>query len=154
MKGINNKLKVLFGHPAILDQDIRPILEKKYLQHKAIETFRFKFRAYLNGQIIMSVIILTFTTAFFKDLGPIDKLFLVSFTLLTLINCGALIEQMKWIYYLECFRLISVFGYVFFNLDWFSLILIPTTLLIVLERVFALSRMYKKHVLRYDRVSY
>ena len=152
VEGIRNKLKIVFGHPAVLDQDIRPILEKKYLQHKATETFRFKFKGYLNGQIIMSVIILTFTTAFFKNLNDIDKLFLVSFTLLTLINCGALIEQMKWIYYLECFRLISVFGYVFFSLNWFGLILIPTTLIIVLERAFALSSMYKKHVLRYDRV--
>lgn len=153
VKGISAKLKVVFGHPAVLDQDIRPILEKRYLQHKSKETYRFKFKTYLNIQILVSVTLLTLTTAFFKYLGPIDKLFLVSFILITLINCGALLEQIKWIYYLECFRLISLFGYVFFKFDWFSLILIPTLILIVLERFFALSRVYKKHVLQYEEVA-
>lgn len=152
VKGFGNKLRIVFGHPSLLDQDIRPVLEKRYRKHKTQETYRFKFKKYLNTQILICIVILTFTTAFFKDLGPIDKLFLVSFTLLTLINCGALIEQMKWIYYLECFRLIIVFGYVFFKLDWFSLILIPTIALVVLERTIVLSNLYKKHVLRYDEI--
>ncbi len=151
VKGFKQKLAIVFGHPSVLDQDIRPALEKRYLQNKTNTAYRFKFRKYLNIQILVCVAVVTFTTAFFKELGPVDKLFLVSFTLLTLINCGALIEQMKWIYYLECFRLISIFGYVFFKLDWFSLILIPTLVLIGLERMFALSHLYKKHVLRYEK---
>lgn len=150
--GIKRKLQIVFGHPAVLDQEIRPLLEKRYLQHKSNATYRFKFKKYLNVQIIVSAALLTFTTAFFKDLSAIDKLFLVTFILLTLINCGALLEQMKWVYYLECFRLIGVFGYVFLKVDLFSLILIPTLILIVLERVFALSRLYKKHVLRYEKI--
>ena len=153
VKGITQKLKIVFGHPALLDQDIRPALEKRFLQHKSTAAFRFRFRNYLNIQLIVSVVMLTFLTAFFKELEAVDKLFMVSFILLTLINCGALLEQMKWIYYLECFRLISIFGYAFYTLDWFGLILIPTTILIVLERVFSLSRVYKKHVLRYEPVS-
>lgn len=151
VKGVKNKLKVVFGHPAVLDQDIRPVIEKRFLQHKVKGTFRFRFKAYLNLQILLSTILLTFTTAFFKELVFVDKVFLVSFILLTLINCGALLEQMKWIYYLECIRLISVFGYVFYKADWFSLVLIPTLMLMVLERVFSLSRVYKKYVLRYDK---
>jgi alkylglycerol monooxygenase len=152
VKGVGNKFRVVFGHPSLLDQDIRPVLEKRYGKQKVKESYRFKFKQYLNAQILIAIVILTFTTAFFNYLGPVDKLFLVLFTLLTLINCGALIEQMRWIYYLECFRLMIVFGFVFFKLDWFSLILIPTTVLVVLERTIALSYLYKKHVLKYEEV--
>jgi alkylglycerol monooxygenase len=149
--GLKNKLKIIFGHPSTLNQEIRPILEKRYLQHKSKATYRFRFRNYINVQIVVSIVLLTFITAFFKNLGAIDQLFIVSFILLTLINCGALLEQMKWIYYLECFRLIACFGFVFFKLDWFSLILIPTILLLFLERYFELGRLYKKHVLKYEK---
>lgn len=44
-----------------------------------------------------------------------DKLFTASAILITLINCGALLEQRKWIYYLECFRLILLLAYTFWK---------------------------------------
>ncbi|RZL48741.1 MAG: sterol desaturase family protein [Pedobacter sp.] len=150
--GFNNKLKIIFGHPALLDQDIRPTLERKYLQHKAKETYRFKFKKYLNIQLIICVLMLTVLTAFFKDLVLIDQLFALTFILITLINCGALMEQIRWIYYLECLRLILVFSFVFFKLNWFGPILLPTICLIILERVFTLSRLYKHYVLQYEKV--
>jgi alkylglycerol monooxygenase len=152
VKGLKNKLKIIFGHPSRLDQDIRPILEKRYLQHKTKIAYRFKFRKYLNIQVISCVVLLTFITAFYQDLSGVDHLFIVTVVLLTLINCGALLEQMRWIYYLECFRLIAVFGFVLFKLDWFSLVLIPTVLLFVLERYFSLSQVYKNRVLKYEKV--
>ncbi|RZL37405.1 MAG: sterol desaturase, partial [Pedobacter sp.] len=152
VSGLRNKLKVVFGHPAVLDQDIRPMLERKYLQHKSTETYRFKFKRYLNVQVLVCVLMLTYLTAFFNQLGTIDHLFVLGFILITLINCGALMEQIRWIYYLECLRLILVFGFVFYKLDWFELVLLPTLSLIILERVFSLSRLYKHYVLRYEVV--
>ncbi|RZK51068.1 MAG: fatty acid hydroxylase family protein [Pedobacter sp.] len=152
VKGLVNKLKIVFGHPAVLDQDIRPMLEKKYLQHKSKDTYRFKFKKYLNIQVISCVIMLTYLTAFFANLTTIDHLFVLAFIIITLINCGALMEQIRWIYYLECLRLILVFGFVFYKLDWLSLVLLPTLSLIVLERIFSLSRLYKHYVLRYEVV--
>lgn len=152
-KGLKNKLKIVFGHPSRLDQDIRPILEKRYLQHKSKERYRFKFRTYLNVQLVASVILLTFITAFFNQLDTIEKLFIVTFILLTLVNCGALMEQMRWIYYLECFRLIALCGFICFELHSLSLVLLPTLALIVLERYFELSRLYKKHILKYEKTT-
>lgn len=152
VKGLGNKLKIVFGHPAVLDQDIRPMLEQKYLQHKSKDTYRFKFKKYLNIQVISCVIMLTYLTAFFTSLTTIDHLFVLAFIIITLINCGALMEQIRWIYYLECLRLILVFGFVFYKLDWLSLVLLPTLSLIVLERIFSLSRLYKHYVLRYEVV--
>ncbi|MFI5452599.1 sterol desaturase family protein [Pedobacter sp. UC225_61] len=148
-----NKWKVVFGHPSMLNQDIRPLLEKRFLQHKSKDQYRFKFKKYLNGQLIVCVAFLTFTTAFFTYLGLSDKLFILLFVLLTLINCGALLEQRKWIYYLECFRLILAFGYVFLKFDLLGLIFIPTLILILLERAFLLSNVYRNCVLKYEKVT-
>jgi len=150
--GFTNKLKIVFGHPATLDQDIRPVLEKRFLQHKPDTQFRFKFKTYLNLQHIICVLFLTFTTAFFGTFDLVDKLFVVGFVLITLINCGALLEQRKWIYYLECLRLMLIFAYVFFKFDLLSLIFLPTIVLIILERTFALSSIYKNYVLQYEKV--
>lgn len=152
VKGFGNKLRVVFGHPAVLDQDIRPMLERKYLQHKSKDTYRFKFKKYLNIQVLVCVLMLTYLTAFFSQLTVVDHFFVLGFILITLINCGALMEQIRWIYYLEWLRLIVVFGFVFYQLDWLSLVLLPTLSLIVLERIFSLSRLYKHYVLRYEVV--
>jgi len=152
VKGFGKKLSVVFGHPAVLDQDIRPMLERKYLQHKSKDTYRFKFKKYLNIQVLSCVIMLTYLTAFFASLTTIDHLFVLAFIIITLINCGALMEQIRWIYYLECLRLILVFGFVFYKLHWIELILLPTLTLIILERVFTLSSVYKHYVLRYEKV--
>lgn len=150
--GFKNKMKIVFGHPATLDQDIRPVLEKRFLQHKSDAQYRFKFKKYLNIQLVISVLFLTFTTAFYNSFDVADKLFAAGFILITLINCGALLEQRKWIYYLECFRLMLIFTYVFFKFDLLSLIFLPTIALIILERTFALSSLYKNYVLQYERV--
>lgn len=150
--GFKNKMKIVFGHPATLDQEIRPILEKRFLQHKSDVHYRFKFKKYLNIQLVICVLFLTFTTAFFNTFDLADKLFAAAFVIITLINCGALLEQRKWIYYLECFRLMLIFAYAFFKFDLLNLIFLPTVILIILERTFALSNLYKNYVLQYERI--
>lgn len=152
VRGFRNKLRVWFGHPANLDQDIRPILERRFLQHKAEDQYRFKFKKYLNVQLVIAVALLTFTTACFAFMGLVDKLFVLSFILITLINCGALLEQRKWIYYLECIRLIMLVAYVFWKFDVFELIFVPILILILLERTFYLSQLYRNYVLQYEKV--
>lgn len=151
-KGLKNKWKVVFGNPALLDQDIRPILEKRFLQHKSNDVYRFKFKKYLNIQLVVCVAFLTFTTAFFSSFQIVDKLFVLSFVLLTLINCGALLEQRKWIYYLECLRLMLLVTYVFYQFNLVNFIFVPLIILIALERTFSLSRVYRNYVLQYEKI--
>jgi len=148
--GLRAKLKIVFGHPARLDQQIRPLLEKRYLQHKVSTTYRFKFKGYLNVQILVCVVLLTLITGFYTVLHPADKLFIVSFVLLTLINCGALMEQRKWIFNLECFRLLVVMVYFFWSFGYIELLLPLVIFLIIAEQVFRFSRLYRNYVLRYD----
>ncbi|ACU05329.1 sterol desaturase family protein [Pedobacter heparinus] len=150
--GFKAKMRILFGSPAAMDQDIRPALEKKYLQHKPVSAYRFKFKTYLDLQLTLCIALLTFITAAYGNLGSDDKSFIVCFILLTLINCGALMEQKKWIYYLECIRLIVLLAFIFWKLDIFGLIVLPAVALIALESTFRLSHLYRSYVLRYEKI--
>jgi len=146
--GFKSKWDAVFGSPALMDQTIRPQLEIKYLQNKTKEK-KIKFKGYVNFQMILIVILLTFTTMFFESINPLNAHAILIFVIITLINVGALLEQRKWIYYLECFRLISVFAYIFYAFNIFELLIFPVVGLIILERTFALSSLYNKYILKY-----
>jgi alkylglycerol monooxygenase len=150
-KGLKEKWNAIFGSPALMNQNIRPLLEKKYLQNKSAKT-RLKFRGYLNAQLILIIALLTLATLIFNIIGITDKIAILAFILITLINIGALLEQRRWIYYLECFRLISVLAYLFYSFNIFELLVFPVLGLIFLERIFALSEWYEKYVLNYENI--
>jgi sterol desaturase/sphingolipid hydroxylase (fatty acid hydroxylase superfamily) len=150
VKGWKNKIAILFGAPAVLDQNIRPKLEKVYLQHKSSSQYRFKFKIYLNVQIFLCTTLLTLITAIYHMALIGDKLFIIAFVLLTLINCGALMEQRKWIYYLECLRFLLLLCYLFWKIGIFELIIFPVILLILAEQIFRIGKIYRNYVLRYE----
>lgn len=146
------KLNIIFGSPAVLDQEIRPALEKRFLQHKSTSRYRFKFKIYLNLQLICTIFLLTFITAWYPQLGTDDKLFIVTFVLITLVNCGAILEQRKWIYYLECIRVILVLALICWKTDHLDLILLPAVLLFIIDEVFSIKSLYNNHVLVYEEI--
>jgi alkylglycerol monooxygenase len=95
------------------------------------------------------VAMLTCTTLFYSSLTPFNKVAILIFILVTLINIGALLEQRKWIYYLECFRLILIFGFFFYAYNLLGFLIFPVIILIALERTFSLRKLYMKHVFKY-----
>lgn len=145
--GFKEKWNAVFGSPALMDQNIRPILEERYFQNRESEHSKQKFKPYLNIQLILVVVMLTATTMFYHYIGEIDKWAILIFVLITLINIGALLEQRRWIYYLECFRLILVFAYFFYSFQIFELTIFPVVGLIIFERMFSISKLYKKYIL-------
>lgn len=142
------KWSAIFGSPAYMDQDIRPELEKKFLQDRRLRLRELKFRGYLALQIGLSVIMLTWFTFFYGSQDIIDKLFYLSFILITLINCGALLEQRNWIYYLEYIRLTILFSYLLYLEEHTELLLLPVMVLIAAEKIFSLSKWYQGYVLQ------
>lgn len=146
--GFKSKWNAVFGSPAVMDQNIRPQLELKYQQNKTKDK-KIKLKAYVNFQMVLTVMLLTVTTMFFESIYPLTAASILIFVMLTLINIGALIEQRKWVYYLECFRLIFVFAYVFYVFNIFELLIFPVVGLITIERTFALSSLYNKYILKY-----
>ncbi|KQM66025.1 sterol desaturase [Pedobacter sp. Leaf216] len=147
--GFKAKWDAVFGSPALMDQNIRPILEARYYQNKKQEVAKPKFKIYLNIQLFIVVAMLTTATLFYGFLTPVNKVAILIFILVTLINIGALLEQRKWIYYLECFRLILIFGFFFYTYNLLGFLIFPVIILITLERAFSLRKLYMKHVFEY-----
>ncbi|WP_442590962.1 sterol desaturase family protein [Pedobacter sp. AW31-3R] len=151
-KSFKGRLKIIFGNPGLLNQEIRPALEKRYFQDRSPDQYRFKFRKYLNIQLIFSILLLTFITAGYAYLGLDDKLFMTTMILLTLINCGALMEQKKWIYYLECSRILTLLAFLLWKAGEIELIILPVLLLIIFDEVFNIKNIYNNYVLRYEEI--
>ncbi|MDQ7960290.1 sterol desaturase family protein [Flavobacterium lindanitolerans] len=149
-KGFKARWDAVFGSPAAMDQDIRPMLEKRFLQDKTDRSHRLKFRNYLYIQLAVSTLILTVFTYYFGSLGFYDKIFGFSFIIITLINCGALLEQRKWIYYLEYSRLFILSTYLLYIENLAEYFLVPVIIMIAAEKMFSLSRKYQNLVLQME----
>lgn len=147
-KTFKAKWDAVFGSPAYMDQDIRPELEKKFLQDRRFRLRELKFRGYLTFQIALSVALLTWFTFFYSSQDGFDKIFYLSFILITLINCGALLEQRTWIYYLEYIRLAILFSYLLYLEGYTELLLLPVLALIAAEKIFSLGKWYQGFVLQ------
>lgn len=142
------KWSAVFGSPAYMDQDIRPELEKKFLQDRRLRLKDLKFKGYLAFQIGLSVLMLTWFTYFYNIQDVVDKLFFLGFIMLTLINCGALLEQRKWIYYLEYSRLILLSTYLLYRQGYPELLVLPILMLIAMEKLFSLGKRYQEYILQ------
>jgi len=146
--GLKNKLKAIFGSPADMDQDIRPALEKRFLQCRNLKLKELRFKGYLALQIAGATALLIYLTYFFTSQTIEDKLFIAAFVLITLINCGALLEQRKWIYYLEYGRLLLVVSYLLYLDNNIEYLLIPLIIIFTLEKFFSVGKWYQSYILQ------
>jgi len=146
-KGFQNKMRIIFGSPALLDQDIRPKIEKKFLPKKN-PTFEFKYKAYLNIQLLFAFILMTCISFYFSKMNSIELFLTSAITLITLINIGALLEQRKWIYYLEYSRIYLILAFVFYEYQApFELYFLPLFLIFALEKIFRIGKWYNSYLL-------
>jgi alkylglycerol monooxygenase len=151
-KGIMNKLRVVFGSPALMDQDIRPELEKRFFQkNTSREKFNSSFKKYINTQLFVVSLILMFFSAYFSNFDGVEKIIITLVILITLVNIGALLEQRKWIYYLEYIRVILIIGFTFYEFGYTELVYIPILILIILEQKLALKEWYLYDFLNYRK---
>jgi alkylglycerol monooxygenase len=149
-KGFKAKFLAVFGSPAHMDQNIRPLLEKRFLQEKSSSNKRLKFKNYLYIQLGICILFLTGFTYYFDFLNGIDKAFVLLFILITLINCGALLEQRKWIYYLEYGRIYIVISYFLYEENLFTFFLIPLLIMFFAEQLFSVGQRYRDIILQLD----
>ena len=149
-KGFKAKFLAVFGSPAHMDQGIRPLLEKRFLQEKANPNKRLRFRNYLYIQLGICILFLTVFTYYFEFLNSIDKAFVLTFILITLINCGALLEQRKWIYYLEYGRIYIITSYFLYEKNLIAYFLVPLLILFFIEQLFSLGKLYRNMILQLE----
>lgn len=150
-KWLKNKLKIVFGSPALMDQDIRPELEKKFFQKNVNrEKLNPSFKKYINVQVFAVSLVLMLFSAFFSRFDGVEKLTIAVLIVITLVNVGALLEQRKWIYYLEYSRAILLIVFIFFEFGYTDLIFIPVILLVLIEQKLNLKNWYLYSFLHYQ----
>lgn len=148
-KTFSAKLKVLFGRPDTIDPSIRNEAEQIFHIKQNKETINQPLNIYVVWQM---VVLLASLFIFILVEQYLSKMFCFSFavfTLLTLINCGAIMEQKKWIFHVEFLRLLAIALIPLFHLNKNTSI----TFLILLLILFLLVR-YKPLQSRYLTLVY
>ncbi|GAB3028287.1 sterol desaturase family protein [Niabella terrae] len=104
-RGWKAKWRVLFGKPDDLDPRYRALLERKLLKHRMPKSPPTRFmRIYVTIQTTVSLVLLFLILLFIHHL-PVTQVVLGScFILLSIVNSGAILDQRRWITYLEIAR--------------------------------------------------
>ena len=139
-------IKIVFGRPEDLNQRIRPELETKLLPRKSSPNYTFRFRAYLNIQLISTLLGLFLFTLFFNYFSTVETMLIVLLILLTLINCGALMEQQHWIYNLEVVRVLLVSLYISYSQQSIGVLIVSLVVLLLVSSLNSVERWYFKFV--------
>lgn len=138
--GIGNKLRVFFGRPESIDQNIRPELEKQFLPRRSHLNSSARYRAYITAQVLAITVVLFLVSLFFKHLDGVDTVASSALILVTLINCGALLEQRTWVYPLEHVRLFILVAYLSYATQHPFLFLGYLAFLVLFSQRYSVSR--------------
>ncbi len=107
-KTLKGKLRMIFGSPNLIDPNVREKAERMFGVQLQQEPLQQRLNNYVVWQVIFMLIALFVFILFEFNFGPAEKFLFTSFTILTLINCGAIMEQKKWIFAIEFLRLVVV----------------------------------------------
>ncbi|MXV51337.1 sterol desaturase [Pedobacter sp. HMF7647] len=105
------KFRAVFGGPEYMNPNIRPLLERKLLYKQPKVKPKNRFKAYLVYQITLTMAALLVMSLFYNSLDIPSIIATTLLILVTLVNCGALLEQRRWIFYLEITRFFIPIGY-------------------------------------------
>ncbi|MCE7041850.1 sterol desaturase family protein [Dyadobacter sp. CY312] len=103
-EGIRAKLAVIFGKPADFDPNARDVVESWFLSKNRVRARTQKFRWYVVGQFSVTVFVLFFLLLFEHHIDIVLQSLTGVFVIITLINCGAILEQRRWVFYMEFAR--------------------------------------------------
>ncbi|MXV15827.1 sterol desaturase [Pedobacter sp. HMF7056] len=141
-----DKFLAVFGPPENMDPRIRPALERKYKIHTEKAQTNANFRFYLNFQLAVSIISLFVMSVMYDQMETASIVAISSTILVTLINCGALLEQKRWIYYLEIIRFFIPIIYVSQQYAGPEFLITMTVTFIIVSMLFPLQEWYHKRL--------
>lgn len=107
-RGLKNKLRLFLGSPQQTPEVMRDVVEKKFGIRKNTLPAGQKLNRYVIMQVVFALTAVFFFTLFEKYLNFSTAFFGTVFILLTLINCGAILEQRRWIFHVEYLRFSSL----------------------------------------------
>ena len=115
-QGLINKLKIIFGRPDTMVGDEREIVEAIWLNQVEpipfIERRTGRYKRYINIQFVGLLLGLLLLILCFDRFSVSTNFFISSVMILTLINCCALLEQKKWIFFVEYIRILAILEFI------------------------------------------
>lgn len=108
--GWQQKLKVIFGKPDNINPGIRQELEKTFLLRSSAAGSTRRLHDYVVWQMAGVITLLFFFLLLEKYVPVFVQVCITLLIFLTLINSGAILEQRRWVFYLEYARLLVVFA--------------------------------------------
>lgn len=104
----SQRLKILLGRPAEVSSHWRGVAERRFLSKWQVQPTKERFRLYVATQMVVVLTILFLTLLFEKYIAFQVQCLIAFAILITLVNCGAILEQRKWIFYLEYSRIVLI----------------------------------------------
>jgi len=104
-KGLFNKLRVLFGKPDDIDPRIRPYLERKLLSRNELAEQTPWLKQFIFLQTLVTLLLLFVIILFEGYFSSVQLLMAALFIVLSVISTGAMLEQKRWVFYLDFARL-------------------------------------------------
>lgn len=104
-KNFFRKLKILFGKPDTLHPHLREEAEKIFLIQQSQDRIDQPLNKYVIIQVLAMLLGLFLFTAWEEYFSATFKTGFSLLVLLTLINCGAIMEQKRWVFQVELIRL-------------------------------------------------
>lgn len=147
-KGIKAKLKVLFGKPDDIDPVHREYLEEKLLNRNK-QPIQLALQRLILLNTVITLIVLFFTLLLTEYVTTQQQILLCVFILVSIINSGAMIEQKRWVFYLDYFRLLLV-GLMFYTLMPNDSMLLSMTVVWLLPLFFYKSTQKKYYSYLYN----
>lgn len=141
-KSVWKSIGILLGKPSQIDPSVRQDLERLFLPEKSQFQPTLRLKVYINVQIIFCLIAIAFFTLIFDQLTVVDKTFNVVIVLITLINCGAILEQHRWVFRSELIRVMIAFTYVSIVLENPILFFIPLAAIFIISLIDSVEKMY------------
>ncbi len=136
------KWNTLFAGPETMSPIIRKALERKLRIHKHKDNTKNAFKTYLNLQMVL-VLLSLFALILFYPMWPLDTIVAISAgILITLVYCGSMLEQQRYIYHLEMVRLSIPIAYVCYHYSYPLFFVICAIILVLLLFSHSLERAY------------
>lgn len=109
---LKEKWLCIAGKPININAAIRPALERKFGIKKSKSPLTQSLKKHIRLQTIITLATLFLFILFEHYFTPLQLLIGGLFILLSVINTGAMLEQKKWIFYLEYTRLFLLTGFI------------------------------------------
>jgi alkylglycerol monooxygenase len=148
-KGLRNKLRVVFGKPEQLDSSLRERAEQMFRINRNAQVIQRPLNKYVVIQVIVLLLCLFGFIGFEHYFTGSFKFMFSLIVLLTLINCGAIMEQKKWIFEVEGLRIFILGSLLYYYLPFFTIKFLLIGLLVVfIARYRAIQNVYFYYVYR------